>query len=994
MNTMKTKFLLFLSILFLLHANIYASFVGIDDARKVAKNYYYEKVNQFHDGIEYENVSILYEYTKSINNEILYYAFDFGQGFVIVSAEDAFIPVLGYSYDGIYPTEDISYNYESFMQSFIEQIQYVRENSISADNEIINSWKHLLTDDFTKLNISTDRDLIEPLTAGMWNQDSPYNFLCPEDPDGPSGRVYAGCVATAMSMIMYYWRYPINGTGQHSYYPSPEYGHLSVNFGETYYQWNGMKDNIDNLNPVPIAEIMYHCGVAVDMGYGPNGSGASSASVPGRINAYFRYNSAQYLEKNNYQQSAWITILKNEINMGRPLYYRGSSNDGGHAFVCDGYEDDNFHFNFGWSSSGNGYYTLYSVNGYNQYQGCVRFFYPTDPDYPYYASGLTNITQVSGSFTDGSGPIEDYLNNANASWLIDPQTAQDSIKWITLGFTHFDLEENDFVRVYDGETIEAEMIGEFTGNNLPANISSTGNKMFITFESNGSGTAPGFKAEFSTSRPTYCSGLTTLTDPSGSLSDGSGSFYYKNGSVCKWMIQPPDAEEVTITFTSFKTIEDEDLVKIYNTATSQLLATYSGDYTTTLPEPVTSPSGKLYILFTSSSHNNDEGWDAVYSTPVENPTIYVNPGFQFVSSNFEPTNPDMEEVVQEIITDDLQYVRNSTGAMLRKIGPNWVNGIGDWIGTEGYLIKTNVTGQFTIEGTQIPQDTPIELYAGFQFVSYLSAMEMDASEAYSSIIGDDLLYVRNSEGAMLRKIGPNWINGIGNCIPTEGYLIKMANDATLIFPNGEKAESIAKKLPEHFIFEGGNAADPVYTIYVEGLNIGDEIAAFDGETMLGSTRINSQTSFNNELAVFNTLFKGKAYQAGNPIVLKVWDFATQTANQVDFTMLDLYNEAYNETVYPAEDGLYSLVNITKTSTEANFEETTSVFPNPASDKITIQSSSVINKVVIINCVGQVMYKESHNSNLINIKTENYNPGIYIIQIVNNNKIINKKIMIE
>ena len=991
---MKTKLLLLFSILLLLHANIYAKFVGINDARKVAKNCYYEKVNQFHNGIDYQDVSILYEYTKIHNNETMYYAFDFDKGFVIVSAEDAFIPVIGYSYEGIYPTENVSYNYGSFMQSFIEQIQYVRENSISATIEIINSWKHLLTDDITKLNTSTDRDAITPLTSGMWNQDSPYNFLCPYDPDGPGDRVYAGCVATAMSMIMYYWRYPINGTGQHSYYPSPEYGQLTVNFGETYYAWDGMKDNIDNLNPVPIAEIMYHCGVAVDMGYGPNGSGASSATVPSKINAYFRYNTAIYLQKVNYSQSSWISLLKDEINIGKPLYYRGSSNDGGHAFVCDGYEDDDFHFNFGWSGSANGYYSLYSVNGYNQFQACIRNFYPSDPDYPYYASGLFTITQSSGSFTDGSGPIEDYLVNADASWLIDPQTAQDSITSITLSFTHFDLEENDFVRVYDGETIEADMIGEFTGNTIPANIYSTGNKMLITFESNGSGTAPGFKAEFSTTRPTYCSGLVTLIEPSGELSDGSGSFYYKNGSVCKWMIQPPDAEEATITFTSFKTIENEDFVSIYNTANSQLLASYSGDYTTTLPDPVTSPSGRLYILFTSSSHNNDEGWEAIYTSPVENQTIYVNPGFQFVSSNFEPTNPDMEVVVQEIISDDLIYVRNSEGAMLRKIGPNWVNGIGDWIGTEGYLIKTNATGQFTIEGTLIPQDTPIELLAGFQFVSYLPAIEMDALEAFSSIISDNLLYVRNSEGNMLRKIGPNWVNGIGNCIPTEGYLIKMTADATLIYPNGEKAESITKILPEHYIFEGGNAADPVYTIYVEGLNIGDEIAAFDGETMLGATRINSQNTFNNELAVFNTTYKGNGYQAGNPIVFKAWDSTTQSIIPVNFTMIDPYNEAYNENVYPAEDGLYSVVNITKISPEANFEETTSIFPNPATDKITIQSSSVINKIVIINSIGQVMYKESHNSNLINIKTENYNPGIYIIQIENNNEIINKKIMIE
>ena len=459
------------------------------------------------------------------------------------------------------------------------------------------------------------------------------------------------------------------------------------------------------------------------------------------------------------------------------------------------------------------------------------------------------------------------------------------------------------------------------------------------------------------------------------------------------MIQPPDVEEATISFTSFKTVEGEDFVNIYNTANSQLLASYSGDYSTTLPEPVTSPSGRLYILFTSSTYNNDAGWEAVYTTPVENPTIYVNPGFQFVSSNFEPAIPDMEEVVQEIISDDLLYIRNSEGSMLRKIGPVWVNGIGDWIGTEGYLIKTNIAGQFTVEGTLIPQDTPIELFTGFQFISYLPADEIDALEAFSSIIGDDLIYVRNSEGSMLRKIGPVWVNGIDNCIPTEGYLIKMSGDATLIFSGGEKAESITKILAEHFSFEGGNAADPVYTIYVEGLNIGDEIAAFDGETMLGATRINSQNIFNNELAVFSTTYKGNGYKAGNSIVLKVWDFSTQTIDLVDFTMLDSYNEAYNETVYPSEDGLYSVVSITKTSTE-DFEEATSIFPNPATDKITIQSSYEINKIVIINCVGQVIYEESHNSNMIDIKTGNFTPGIYIIQIENNDERINKKVMIK
>ncbi len=164
-------------------------------------------------------------------------------------------------------------------------------------------------------------------------------------------------------------------------------------------------------------------------------------------------------------------------------------------------------------------------------------------------------------------------------------------------------------------------------------------------------------------------------------------------------------------------------------------------------------------------------------------TIAIEPGFQFVSSRINPTDPDMMAVAMDIINDDLVYIRNSEGSMLRKIGPNWVNGIGDWVGTEGYLVKTNGTGQFSVEGSVIPVDTPINVEAGFQFVSYLPDYGMDAMLAFESIIGDNLIYIRGSEGSMLRKIGPNWVNGIGDCTPTQGYLVKMSGDAILVYPD-------------------------------------------------------------------------------------------------------------------------------------------------------------------------------------------------------------------
>ena len=163
-------------------------------------------------------------------------------------------------------------------------------------------------------------------------------------------------------------------------------------------------------------------------------------------------------------------------------------------------------------------------------------------------------------------------------------------------------------------------------------------------------------------------------------------------------------------------------------------------------------------------------------------TYNIESGFQFISSQIILENPDMMEVISDILTDDLHYIRNSNGLMLRKIGPNWINGIGDWIETEGYLVKYNGTGQFSISGEIISPTTPINLKAGFQFVSYLPVFEMNAMDAFASIIGENLLYIRNSDGEMLQKIGPNWVNGIGNSVPGQAYLIKMNSDDILIYP--------------------------------------------------------------------------------------------------------------------------------------------------------------------------------------------------------------------
>ena len=162
--------------------------------------------------------------------------------------------------------------------------------------------------------------------------------------------------------------------------------------------------------------------------------------------------------------------------------------------------------------------------------------------------------------------------------------------------------------------------------------------------------------------------------------------------------------------------------------------------------------------------------------------IEVVEGYSFISSRIIAENPDILNVLASILNENLDFVRDSEGNMLRKIGPNWVNGIGNWIVEEGYLIKVFSDNSFSIEGNAVDPTSPVQLETGFQFVSYFPETTMDALLAFETILSENLDFIRNSQGAILRKIGPNWVNGIGDCNSGEGYLVKMLADDILIYP--------------------------------------------------------------------------------------------------------------------------------------------------------------------------------------------------------------------
>ena len=402
---------------------------------------------------------------------------------------------------------------------------------------------------------------------------------------------------------------------------------------------------------------------------------------------------------------------------------------------------------------------------------------------------------------------------------------------------------------------------------------------------------------------------------------------------------------------------------------------------------------RVYCTWHDNKNENTgfDVWANVLDWGYAEQEISLHEGYQFVSTRINPPEPGMLEVLSEILNDSLAYVRNSMGQTLLKIGPNWVNGIGDWIVSEGYLIKMLASNSFSIDGTCIDPSTSIPVEQGFQFVSYFPENAMDALLAFATITNDNLDYIRNSQGQTLRKIGPIWVNGIGDCQSGEGYLVKMFSSDEIIYPASAKSSSKITKAPTYFIFEGGNAAEPVYTMYVEGLEIGDEVAAYDDDIMVGALTVTSGNVFNNSLALFSTLTNRKGYTSGNPIGLKVWDSKTGKITDVKYDIEIIY-ESYVSDNYPFEDGKYSIVNITKGSLIS--DKKILVYPNPASEYISIVSPSEIKKVSIINCIGKVVYESIINDINTQINTSSFDPGIYFIRIRTTNGLETYKVAIK
>jgi len=490
------KKLLAICLIFLLSGfyHIYAKEVSIEKARTIAKNVYFERINLIKKAT-FDDLNITREFTVNQRSHTLYYIFNINndQGFVIISADDIVYPVLAYSFQGSFDPSYQPPNVGFWLKCYEDQISYAIENGLKSTEKTKNAWL-----EYSELSIKNgpkSTTQVNPLVTSEWSQGGYYNDSCPEDPGGSGDRALVGCVAVAMGQIMKYHQSPTQGTGSFSYFHST-YGMLSANFGATTYNWSNMPDDLNSPNS-DLAQMLYHCGIASEMNYGPNASGTLSTYAKTALISYFNYgNSTQIDYRNGYSDSKWNDLLRSELDASWPMYYAGTDTQAmsAHAFVCDGYQgNEHFHFNWGWGGWADGYFLTDDLSpGGSNFNGNHHIIKIRPAGTYDFCWGLSYLNTPSGSFDDGSGD-HFYNNNSTCRWLIQPPNASS----ISVSFNSFDTESsNDKVIIFDGDNMGAPKLGTFSGKNLPSTVTSTQGKVLIMFSSDTYVTGEGWEASY------------------------------------------------------------------------------------------------------------------------------------------------------------------------------------------------------------------------------------------------------------------------------------------------------------------------------------------------------------------------------------------------------------------------------------------------------------------------------------------------------------------
>lgn len=361
---MKYRFLLF--ILALLPFSLAAGPVPADKAGRLAGQFLRA------EGSRSSSVSLLAEApyaTKSASSDQPYYIFQGDRGgFVVMAADDRVSPVIGWSSTGKIQTKDMPENIRGWLDMWRDIIFAIQAGKLAPQPGVGTEWAAL-------------EKGAQPVYAGgkeletaQWNQGNPYNTFCP-------GGSVTGCLATATSIIMRYHKWPKAGSGTlpgYKYTDSEgaEQTVSSIKLGHEY-KWSHMPlvvdDTTDPDDQKEIARLIYEVGVMLKSSYNPSGTGAYSFDAAPGLVTYFDYDGAALDYKKAYYSDAdWNRMMIENIDNVGPILYSGQSDDGGHAFILDGYNaQGQFRINWGWGGNGNGYYTMPAFEDFTMDHGAI-----------------------------------------------------------------------------------------------------------------------------------------------------------------------------------------------------------------------------------------------------------------------------------------------------------------------------------------------------------------------------------------------------------------------------------------------------------------------------------------------------------------------------------------------------------------------------------------------------------------------------------------------
>ena len=353
-----------------------------------------------------------------------YYIFNIGQdgGFVVISGDDRTNPILGYSDTGSIDPSRMPANMKAWLDGYDRQMGELATMSDAQAEAVMSAPR--------KAKVTT-RNSIAPMITTQWDQATPYWNECPQfmnSDDEADGYelAYTGCVATSMSQLMYFHKYPEQTTNvipAYTFtYSDGNYNYSTVEMDElptTTFDWAHMRETYtgaeDEVYTSAVAHLMFYVGCALKTQYGVSSSGAYTDDIP-KAFALFGYGS-KIAFRNDYTQADWDNLVYEELKAGRPMIYNGTAGSGGgHSFICDGFEyGDYFHINWGWGGMGNGFFQLSILNprasgiggsssseGYNMKQNIIYNIIPGTAPTP--GSGDEEETEPVLTATNVSGP--------------------------------------------------------------------------------------------------------------------------------------------------------------------------------------------------------------------------------------------------------------------------------------------------------------------------------------------------------------------------------------------------------------------------------------------------------------------------------------------------------------------------------------------------------------------------------------------------------------